>query len=739
MSPTTPSDADSRIAYPPAERLDLAEHVAGHVVRDPYRWLEDADDPRTTRWSRAQENLSRAWFDALPGRGQLDRHLRDLLRPGSVTLPTWAGGRAFFLGHHPDAEHPVLHVADAADPRWRPAEAAVAGADHGPAGRPVLDVGAIDPSGTTTLDAWAPSREGRLLAYQVSRGGTEAAQLWVLDVANGRVVDGPLRWCRYSSVAWLPGGEAFYYVRHGGVGAPPAARRVVLHRIGDPQEADTPLGCPEVDAATARAVDVSGDGRWLVIEARLGAGDGVWIVDLHRGGGKRVVDPAAGVRCRARVRPDGLLHLLTTDGAPRWRLCTSVPESPRTWTELIGEDPRGVLRDTVWFRDGPQGRPAVAALWARSAVSAVTVHDAAGGEPLHEVRLPGMGTVTGLAVADPGTAGLDDVVWVGWTDFRTPPSVYGHRAGAVGVDLVAPAPGTGQRAPVHAQQVTYSSADGTRVRMFLLARDEHPDRPRPALLTAYGGFGLSSGPVYSAAALAWVAAGGVWAMASVRGGGEEGEHWHRAGARQHKQHAIDDLHAAGDHLVGAGWTEPGMLGLLGASNGGLLVGAAVTQRPHAYRAAVCSAPLLDMARYERTRLGAAWAAEYGSAGVAEELGWLLAYSPYHHVRPGTRYPAVLLSVFDGDTRVDPAHARKACAALQHAAGAGGHGDRPVLLRRHRAMGHVGGAASRVVSRAVDEFAFLAWATGLTVDGPAAPAAAAVLAATPVSVGGRAVR
>lgn len=723
MSRATTQEAADRRAYPPAERLDLVERLSGHVVRDPYRWLEDPEDPRTDRWSRAQEDLSDAWFRALPGREPLRRHLRDLLKPGSATVPTWAGGRAFSLRHHPDAEHAVLHVAEATDPGWRPTGAGPTGAAAELAGRPLLDVGSLDPSGSTTLDAWAPSPEGALLAYQVSRGGTEAAQLWVQDVATGAVVDGPLRWCRYSPVAWLPGGEAFYYVRHAPGASPGAARRVVRHRVGTPQEADVPLGCEEIDAAAARAIDVSPDGLRLVVEARVGAGDGVWVVDLEGGEVERAVDPAAGVRCRARVRPDGRLHLLTTDGAARRRLCTSAPETPGTWTELIAEDPGAVLQEVVWFRGGPHGRPALAALWSRAAVSSVTVHDAGDGGRLHQLRLPGMGTVTGLAVTDPATAGLDDVVWVGWTDFRTPPSVYGHRGGTPGVELVERAPGAPPPAPVQARQVTYASADGTPVRMFLLARDEHPDRPRPALLTAYGGFGLSTGPVYSAAALAWVAAGGVWAMASVRGGGEEGEHWHRAGARQHKQRAIDDLHAAGDHLVGEGWTDPGRLALLGASNGGLLVGAALTQRPDAYRAAVCSAPLLDMARYERTTLGAAWAAEFGTAADPEQLGWLLGYSPYHRVRPGTSYPAVLFSVFDADTRVDPAHARKTCAALQHAAGDGADPDRPVLLRRHRAMGHVGGAASRVAARAVDEFAFLAWATGLGAAGTAgAPAA-----------------
>ncbi|MGH4023882.1 MAG: prolyl oligopeptidase family serine peptidase, partial [Pseudonocardiaceae bacterium] len=266
----------------------------------------------------------------------------------------------------------------------------------------------------------------------------------------------------------------------------------------------------------------------------------------------------------------------------------------------------------------------------------------------------------------------------------------------------------------------------TTVRMFLVspatsttsptgaAVPGRPDRPRPTVLTGYGGCALSREPGYSAAALTWVAASGVWAQACLRGGGEEGESWHRAGMREHKMNTFTDFHAAAETLVDDGWTTRDQLAILGGSNGGLLVGAALTQRPAGYRAVVCSAPLLDMVRYERFLLGRTWNDEYGTADDPTELGWLLSYSPYHHVRPGTAYPAVLFTVFDSDTRVDPLHARKMCAALQYATAASPV-TAPILLRRESEAGHGARAVSRTVALAVDQLAFLAHHTGLALE------------------------
>jgi prolyl oligopeptidase len=261
---------------------------------------------------------------------------------------------------------------------------------------------------------------------------------------------------------------------------------------------------------------------------------------------------------------------------------------------------------------------------------------------------------------------------------------------------------------VHTEQVVYRSKDGTDVRMLVISPVGESPGPRPTILYGYGGFGLSMTPGYSASVLAWVEAGGVYAIANLRGGGEEGEDWHRAGMLANKQNVFDDFHAAAKHLIATGVTTPQQLGISGGSNGGLLVGAALTQRPELYAAVVCSAPLLDMIRYEQFGLGATWNVEYGSADDPEQFGWLWGYSPYHHVRESVAYPATLFTVFQSDTRVHPLHAWKMCAALQHASTA----DRPVLLRNETEVGHGARSVSRSVDLSADTLTFLARHTGL---------------------------
>jgi len=310
--------------------------------------------------------------------------------------------------------------------------------------------------------------------------------------------------------------------------------------------------------------------------------------------------------------------------------------------------------------------------------------------------------------------------WFGYTDYTTPPLVLRYDAAAAELSTWATAPGSVGDAPaVSASQVSYRSADGTEVRMVIIepgggARDRSEEKS--CILYGYGGFDISQSPGYSASILAWVEAGGVYAVAGLRGGGEEGEEWHRAGMLDRKQNVFDDFHAAGEYLIAAGITAADRLAVWGGSNGGLLVGAAVTQRPDLFTAAVCSAPLLDMVRYERFQIGATWNVEYGSADNPDELSWLLGYSPYHRVVDGTAYPAVLFTVFTNDTRVDPVHAYKMCAALQHATSSG----RPVLLRAEGQVGHGQRAVSLSASLAGDSLAFVAHETGLLPTSRRAP-------------------
>jgi prolyl oligopeptidase len=307
-------------------------------------------------------------------------------------------------------------------------------------------------------------------------------------------------------------------------------------------------------------------------------------------------------------------------------------------------------------------------------------------------------------------------VWIGYSDFTTPPMVFRYQVSSSAFETWMNAPGTVELPGIVATQESYRSKDGTEVRMFVLRRHGlEPDGDRPTILYGYGGFNIALTPAYSATIGAWVELGGVYAIAGLRGGSEEGEAWHRAGMREHKQNVFDDFAAGAEYLVSSGYTRPERLAISGGSNGGLLVGASLTQRPELFRAVVCSAPLLDMVRYERFGLGETWNDEYGRADDPVEFGWLYGYSPYHHVDKGTAYPAVLFTVFESDTRVDPLHARKLCAALQWATS----DDRPILFRAEREVGHGARSVARTIDLQADVLAFIADQVGLDVSEPAA--------------------
>ncbi|WP_147201346.1 prolyl oligopeptidase family serine peptidase, partial [Pseudonocardia asaccharolytica] len=625
-------------------------------------------------------------------------------------------GRAFFARRRPDQEHAAVLV--------READGA-----GGVRERVLLDPVELDPTGLTTLDAWVPSLEGTLLAYQISRGGDEQSVLHVLDVATGEPVDGPIDRCRYSDIAWLPGGEELFFVRKVAPGEVPAGeedfhRRVWRHRVGADPAGDELVDGPGLyDEHTYYGVRVSRDGRWLVVTANVGTArrDSLWLAELADGKIgplTPVLTRTDDVQATAWVERDGRLYLRTTDSAPRWRLCVADPRTPQRehWRELVAEDPGSVLDGVRWLEPADGGAALLVLARSRHAVAELALHSAADGAPRGSIPLPGTGSLTGLSTADRDTPDQRGRVWIGWTDLVTPPQVQRFDLALNATRLETAAPGAVEVPPARTEQRAFSSADGTTVRMFVLTPGgdtvgKAPARPVPALVTGYGGFGISREPAYTPAALAWVAAGGAFALVSLRGGGEEGEAWHLAGNRGNKQNVFDDLHAAAAALIDGGTTTAGQLALMGGSNGGLLVGAALVQRPERYRAVVCSAPLLDMVRYEEFALGRTWNDEYGTAADPMELGWLLSYSPYHHVRPGTRYPAVLFTVFESDTRVDPVHARKTCAALQFAT-TGDIAGRPVLLRRETDVGHGGRSVSRTVGLTVDQLSFLAAHVGL---------------------------
>jgi prolyl oligopeptidase len=481
---------------------------------------------------------------------------------------------------------------------------------------------------------------------------------------------------------------------------------VYRHRVGtDPETEDVLVFGDGGEMTAYYGATTSRDGRWLIISVALGTAprNDLYIADLTASPLTfTTIQEGVDAQTYASVHHlDGRLYISTDRDAPKGRMCIAEPERPQyeNWTDLLPET------DAVLDGVGLTNDAAIA-VRIRHAICEVTIHDKVTGAERGRIPLPGLGSVQVVTRPEGG-----DDVWLGYTDFVTPYEVLHYDVVTGTLEAWAQPPGAVEIKGVVAEQHTYRSKDGTEVRLFLLHRDDvDPNGARPTILYGYGGFNNPMTPGYASTFAYWVEQGGVYAIACLRGGSEEGEAWHRDGMRENKQNVFDDFIAAAEWLIDTGWTDPAHLGISGGSNGGLLVGAALTQRPDLFASVMCSAPLLDMVRYEQFGLGATWNDEYGTAADATEFGWLIGYSPYHRVTPGTDYPAVLFTVFESDSRVDPNHARKMCAALQAASTS----DRPALLRREVNVGHGARSISRAVELQADTTAFHAWRLGLAL-------------------------
>lgn len=695
--------------YPEAFRADVVDDLHGHHVADPYRWLEDRSDPATEHWIETQAEIFGSQRDTWESVGHWRSRIEALLGSGTVSIPVWRGERRFFMRRNPDQEHAVLLCVDPDGTQ-----------------RVLIDPAKIDPSGLTTLDAWQPDKQGRQLAYQLSVGGTEESAVYVLNVDNGERVEGPIDRARYSPIAWLLDGTAYYYVRRLPPDQVPRGeeqfhRRVWLHTVGEDPADDVLIFGEGRKPTEYFGVAVSRDGRWLTISASEGTAprNDLWIADLSacEPAAPRLTPVQVGVDARTGVNigRDGRAYIYTDFDAQRGRICVADPEDLRVrhWRDLIRERTNSVLEGYA-ILDGPElERPIMLVSWTTHAVAQVTIHDLSTGEQIGEVELPGIGTISGMSGHPEG----GHEVWFSYTDHATIPRVMKFDALTGELTVDAYPPGFVAVPRISATMKVCRSKDGTEVRLMVLEPIEFdgnpPDSPRPTVLYGYGGFGVSMAPSYSPSILAWVEAGGVYTIACLRGGNEEGEWWHRDGMLGKKQNVFDDFIACAQWLLDSQWTTPEQLVISGGSNGGLLVGAVMTQRPELFAGVHCSAPLLDMIRYEHSGLGATWNVEYGSASDPEQFAWLRDYSPYHQVRAGVRYPATLFTVFDQDTRVDPMHARKMCAALQWATVA----DGPILIRNEANVGHGARSVSRSVELSADVLAFMASATGLRPEDP----------------------
>jgi len=621
--------------------------------------------------------------------------MQQLLGAGTISPPYYRGERTFFMRRSPGEQFASLLVTENGIERV------------------LIDPMVLDPNGLTTLDAWQPSKEGDRLTYQISEGGTEESVLYVMDVATGEIIDGPLDRCRFSPIAWLVGGEAFYYVRRIAPELLPESeqnfhRRVYLHYVGSNE--DILVFGAGMNMTNYYGVHVSLDGRWLEVSAAEGTEprNDLWIADLHACSPERpaftLVQGDVDAQTSLSFARDGRIFVTTDLDAPRARLAIADPNDLSQWTDFIAQDPDAVF-DSFAILDGDELEfPLLMVAKTRHGVGELAIHRADDGSFIEEVPLPGAGTTSGpIEHIDGGP-----VIWFVYTDHVTVPHVYQYDARTREVSLFAAPPGAVEVPAVHSSLVTYTSSDGTQVRMFIISPTAKPDQPRPTVLYGYGGFGISMTPGYSAATLAWVEAGGVWAVACLRGGGEEGEDWHRDGMLDKKQNVYEDFHSAAKYLAEQGWTTPEQLAIYGGSNGGLLVGAAITQQPQLFNAVVCVAPLLDMVRYVSSELGPTWTVEYGDPADPEQFNWLINYSPYHCVKEGTDYPATMIAVFDNDTRTDPMHGRKMAAALQHASS----GSRPILLRTESNVGHGARSMSKSIEESAETLAFMAKWTGM---------------------------
>jgi prolyl oligopeptidase len=657
----------------------------GVAVADPYRWLEDGESPEVTAWSAAQERHLRAVLDPLPFRDAIRRRLRALFSIGTIAPPVPRRARYFYEKRTGAQEQPVLLLREG-----------IGGED-----RVLLDPSTLAQDSTSALDWHYPSPDGRLLAYGVSEGGSEKSTLSVLEVASGGRLSDAIPFTRACSLEWLPDGSGFYYTRYPEPGTVPAGqedyhRRVFLHRLGTDWRED-PLVFAPAEPEDWPSVHLSPDGRWLAVSVSKG-----WTrTDLYLRGGEEPFRPVVvgEEAVFSVVARNDRLFLHTNLGASRFRLFRVDPARPgrEAWREVLPEAD-DVLEGVALVGDR------ILALRLRDASSRLLLHDLDGRFQC-EITLPELGTVAGLTGEWDG-----DEAFFGFSSYTFPPAVYR-------VSLPEGKTGLWQRvvgdidASVFTTRLAhFPSRDGTRVSMFLVhRRDRRDDGTGPALLTGYGGFAVSHTPAFARSVLVFLEEGGLYAVAHLRGGGEYGEDWHRAGMRERKQKAFDDFLAAAESLVARGHAPKERLAIMGGSNGGLLVGAALTQRPHLFRAVVCQVPLLDMLRYPLFRIARLWIPEYGDPEEPEAFRWLHAYSPYHHVVDGTPYPAVLLTAGESDSRVDPMHARKMTARLQAATSS----PRPVLLRQETRAGHgQGKPVSKLLEEWTDVWSFLFAALGI---------------------------
>jgi prolyl oligopeptidase len=661
--------------YPPAKQGAIVQDYGAVKVRDPYRWLENADDPDTVRWVEAENALTRSYVDG-PRREAIKARITALLDFPRVSVPEKQGTRYFFTRNSGLQNQSVLYVRERLD---------------GPE-RLLLDPNALSADGTVALVGTAPTQDGALLGYSLSRSGSDRQEIYVRDVATGKDLPDKVL-AKFTGIIWTPDKTGFYYTRFPQPGSVPAGdenyfAKAYFHRLGESQDKDTLVFESPDRKEVIWGASLTLDGRYLILSGNEGSSDKseVWIAD-RTGDGKPALLFKGFADAYAYVGDaDGRLFFMTDKGAPMWRLvAVDVAHGGREAAPVLAEGKERLESVSIVNKQ-------IVVKRLKDASSRLFVH-ALDGREVAAIALPALGTISSI------TGETDDTeMFFDFTSFAYPstPFRYDFKTGKTSefahVDAKVDA------SAYEVKQAWYPSKDGTKVPMFVVHKKSLTlDGRRPTVLYGYGGFNVNMTPSFSASRLYWLEQGGVYALANLRGGGEFGEAWHQAGMLDRKQNVFDDFIAAAEWLVKSGYTSRDRLAVQGGSNGGLLVGAVLTQRPDLFGAAVCQVPVADMLRYHLFTVGRFWIPEYGSADDPKQFAFLYKYSPYHNVKEGTAYPPTLVTTADTDDRVAPGLAKKFAAHLQAATGA----EAPILIRVETKAGHGGG---KPISKQIDELA-----------------------------------
>ncbi len=697
---------------PRAAQKPVIDMYHGVKVLDNYRWLEDGQSPETQKWVAQEMAYTRGILNRLPGRDAIHKRLTELLSIGSVTPPVIAGRHYFYTRREGMQNQPVLYVRDGLD-----------GPD-----RVLVDPNKLSADGTTALDWFQPSETGKYVAYGTSPSGSEMSTLHIIETKTGTLLADTIERTRAASIAWKLDNSGFYYTRYPKPGEVPAGqemynRHVFYHELTNdpediPEDSDPPIFGQGRDPEDWPSVSLSNDGLWLLINVSQGWTKSelfLWKVNSETPPTR--ITTGKNFLYAGEVY-NGKIYITTNEDAPRYRVfVTDAGNYERSaWKELIPQS-NAVLQGTAVYG----GR--LLAQYEQNASSQLKLFDL-DGKKLNDIELPAIGTVFGT-----GGRWDRDEVFFGFQSFTTPPTIYRFlltpvkaiidgrletdRYGSPVLWTKVGAPSI-EPAAYEVNQEWFHSKDGTRVPMFVVNKKGlQKNGKNPTLLTGYGGFNVSLTPSFSRTAYLWMEHGGIYAVANLRGGAEFGEDWHRAGMLDKKQNVFDDMIAATEHLIAEKYTDKNHLAIQGGSNGGLLMGAMITQRPDLFRAVICQVPLLDMIHYQDFQIAKLWIPEYGTSENAEQFKWLYAYSPYHHVKPGVEYPATLFMTADTDTRVDPMHAKKMTAEMQAEAKNGISRTRPILLRIESKAGHgAGKPVAKQIEEFTDVYSFLFWQLGV---------------------------